>query len=142
MFEYHVTGLGRDGTYNIVVHSQVKLADGSYSYDVWSAIFKLSDSMANYCSIGDESIASEDIYHYSVVPCTDPNLVTALVFHESYLNDNSLNIGDKGYSFSKNKITVDSSTGKYVVSLYLKELTINDFGELSYFVTSTGIEFN
>ncbi|WP_052957725.1 thrombospondin type 3 repeat-containing protein [Photobacterium angustum] len=180
VFEYQVTDLGRDGTYNIVVYSQVKLADGTYSYDVWSAIAKLSDSMANYCSIGDGSIASEDVYHNAVVSCTDPNLVSALVFHESYLNDKSLNIGGEDYSFSKNQIAVDSSgqefswhindmgalqleatidsqrkiitltdiyvsinsSGEDIVSLYSKELKINDFGELSYFVTSTGIEFN
>ncbi|WP_318513384.1 thrombospondin type 3 repeat-containing protein [Photobacterium leiognathi] len=180
VFEYQVTDLGKDGTYNIVVYSQVKLADGTYSYDVWSAIAKLSDSMANYCSIGDGSIDSEDVYHNAVVLCTDPNLVSALVFHESYLNDQSLNIGGEDYSFSKNQIAVDSlgqeyswhindvgslqlestidsqrkiitltdiyvsinSSGEDIVSLYSKELKINDFGELSYFVTSTGIEFN
>ncbi|PSV32190.1 hypothetical protein C9J44_18930, partial [Photobacterium sp. GB-27] len=180
VFEYQVTDLGRDGTYNIVVYSQVKLADGTYSYDVWSAIAKLSDSMANYCSIGNGSIASEDLYHNAVVSCTDPNLVSELVFHESYLNDKSLNIGGEDYSFSKNQIAVNSlgqefswhindlgalqleaiadsqrkiitltdiyvsinSSGEDIVSLYSKELTINDFGELSYFVTSTGIEFN
>ena len=107
MFQFQVTDLVRDVAYSMVVYSQVKLADARYSYDVWSAIAKLSDSMANYSSIGDTLIASEDIYYNAVVSCTEPNLVSALVFHESYLNDKSLNIGGVDYSFIKNQIAVD-----------------------------------
>ncbi|WP_422768115.1 hypothetical protein ACOX9X_15920 [Photobacterium leiognathi subsp. mandapamensis] len=111
VLEYHVTDLGRDGTYNIVVHSQVKLVDGSYSYDVWSAKAIL-EPMFDNCYIPNGSVGSEEEYHQAVTSCITPNLASSLIFHPFMLNGKTLTLWGNDYNFYSDQTAVNPITNE------------------------------
>ena len=111
VFEYQVTDLGRDGTYNIVVHSQVKLVDGSYSYDVWSTKAIL-EPMVDNCYIPNGLVGSEEEYHQAVISCITPNLASSLIFHPFMLNEKTLTLWGNDYNFYSNQTAVNTLTNE------------------------------
>ncbi|WP_305816598.1 hypothetical protein [Photobacterium leiognathi] len=179
VFDYQVTDLGRDGTYNIVVYSQVKSVDGSYSHDVWSAKATL-EPMFDNCYIPNGSVGSEEEYHQAVTSCITPNLASSLIFHPFMLNGKTLTLWGNDYNFNSNQTAVNPLTNEEFswsindkgalqldslvngdrkiftlidvnirydiddndyVSLEAVTLEINSYGEQSYNMSRTSIEF-
>ncbi|WP_318443999.1 thrombospondin type 3 repeat-containing protein, partial [Photobacterium leiognathi] len=179
VFDYQVTDLGRDGTYNIVVYSQVKSVDGSYSHDVWSAKATL-EPMFDNCYIPNGSVGSEEEYHQAVTSCITPNLASSLIFHPFMLNGKTLTLWENDYNFNSNQTAVNPLTNEEFswsindkgalqldslvngdrkiftlidvnirydiddndyVSLEAVTLEINSYGEQSYNMSRTSIEF-
>ncbi|WP_305832317.1 thrombospondin type 3 repeat-containing protein [Photobacterium leiognathi] len=143
VFEYQVTDLGRDGTYNIVVHSQVKLADGSYSYDVWSTKAKLVTSAIEQCYEGDGFIETELEVSQSLESCMNNDLSSYLKFSEELLLNYTINMYADDYVFYADKtalntysnemynwnINLDGSLTLNLPSLgYSKTITLTDIG--------------
>ncbi|WP_237156663.1 thrombospondin type 3 repeat-containing protein [Photobacterium leiognathi] len=143
VFEYQVTDLGRDGTYNIVVHSQVKLADGSYSYDVWSTKAKLVTSAIEQCYEGDGFIETELEFSQSLESCMNNDLSSYLKFSEELLLNYTINMYADDYVFYADKtalntysnemynwnINLDGSLTLNLPSLgYSKTITLTDIG--------------
>ncbi len=179
VFDYQVTDLGRDGTYNIVVYSQVKSVDGSYSYDVWSAKATL-EPMFDNCYIPNGSVGSEEEYHQAVTSCITSNLASSLIFYPFMLNGKTLTLWGNDYNFNSNQTAVNPLTNEEFswnindkgalqldslvngdrkiftlidvnirydiddndyVSLEAVTLEINSYGEQSYNMSRTSIEF-
>ncbi|WP_318428491.1 thrombospondin type 3 repeat-containing protein [Photobacterium leiognathi] len=179
VFDYQVTDLGRDGTYNIVVYSQVKSVDSSYSHDVWSAKATL-EPMFDNCYIPNGSVGSEEEYHQAVTSCITPNLASSLIFHPFMLNGKTLTLWGNDYNFNSNQTAVNPLTNEEFswsindkgalqldslvngdrkiftlidvnirydiddndyVSLEAVTLEINSYGEQSYNMSRTSIEF-
>nr|WP_318435094.1 thrombospondin type 3 repeat-containing protein [Photobacterium leiognathi] len=143
VFDYQVTDLGKDGTYNLVVHSQVKLADGSYSYDVWSTKAKLVTSAIEQCYKGDGFIETELEFSQSLESCMNNDLSSYLKFSEELLLNYTINMYADDYVFYADKtalntysneiynwnINLDGSLTLNLPSLgYSKTITLTDIG--------------
>ncbi|WP_434145555.1 hypothetical protein [Photobacterium leiognathi] len=143
VFEYQVTDLGRDGTYNLVVYSQVKLADGSYSYDIWSAKAKLVNDDVEQCYEGDGFIETELEFSQSLESCMNNDLSSYLKFSEELLLNNTINMYADDYIFNNDNtvlntysnevyswnINLDGSLTLNLPSLgYSKTITLTDIG--------------
>ncbi len=143
VFDYQATDLGKDGTYNLVVHSQVKLADGSYSYDVWSTKAKLVTSAIEQCYEGDGFIETELEFSQSLESCMNNDLSSYLKFSEELLLNYTINMYADDYVFYADKtvlntysnemynwnINLDGSLTLNLPSLgYSKTITLTDIG--------------
>ncbi|WP_305368514.1 hypothetical protein [Photobacterium leiognathi] len=143
VFEYQVTDLGRDGTYNLVVYSQVKLADGSYSYDVWSAKAKLVSDDVELCHDGNGFIETDQEYSQYLESCMNKDLSSYLKFSEELLLNNTINMYADDYIFNNDNtvlntysnevytwnINLDGSLTLNLPSLgYSKTITLTDIG--------------